>query len=259
MDSNLIYTLGKWCFNADTVLISAIISFSILGLCFFISHSYCSKKKEIINTDCNYFQAAFELSYDFIRVNVFNIFGRNHNWASALLFTALSWIVSFSLIDLIPHSTGNVVASLIGAPHFSFALLENHNICIALSLAVLINTLLISLSNRGLKGFLQYWTSRPFNTLAFPGNILFNFIEEVLQPCILGVRIFANAWAGVMLNTIIRSLPIYIYPIFQIVWSTFHFLIMMLQGFTFLKLCFIYLLNCTHKINNRIHKINNHD
>jgi F-type H+-transporting ATPase subunit a len=83
--------------------------------------------------------------------------------------------------------------------------------------------------------------TQPFGPWLFPLNIIFRFVEELVKPLSLALRLFGNMFAGELVFVLIALLPWWAQWFPGGIWSIFHILIISIQAFIFMMLTIVYL------------------
>ena len=83
--------------------------------------------------------------------------------------------------------------------------------------------------------------SSPFGPKLFPLNIIFRFMDEIVKPLSLSLRLFGNLFAGELIFVLIALLPWWIQWSVGSIWTIFHLLIIGIQAYIFMMLTIVYL------------------
>ena len=105
------------------------------------------------------------------------------------------------------------------------------NLCYALGVLVFVMTNAAGIKRKGLGRHLRDF----FSPL--------HFIEQVVRPLTLALRLFGNIFAGGIMIALLLSFPIYFFPasiIFTVVWKLFDMFIGVIQAFIFALLTVLY-------------------
>jgi F-type H+-transporting ATPase subunit a len=108
------------------------------------------------------------------------------------------------------------------------------NLTLALALIVIFGVHYRSIRTKGFVGYIKHYF-QPIPVL-FP----LNFIEELVKPFTLALRLFGNIFAGGLMLSIIGLIPIWVNWPVQIVWKLFDMAIGGIQAFIFALLTVIY-------------------
>src|SRR5690606_8525891 len=132
------------------------------------------------------------------------------------------------------------------------------NITMAMGFTVFALMIGFSIAKKGLIGFIKELTFHPFHPsfhgigiIFAPLLIIINFILEtialVAKPISLGLRLFGNMYAGVMVFVLCATtcgaawLSGVFGGVLQWPWAVFHLLIITLQAFVFMVLTIVYM------------------
>ncbi|MFM7965331.1 MAG: F0F1 ATP synthase subunit A [Betaproteobacteria bacterium] len=200
------------------------------------------------------FQAAIEILVDMVEEQSKSIVHGNRQFIAPLALTVFLWVVFMNTLDLLP----------VDLPHFIFAItgldsvIHHHRIVptadlngtLGMSLGMLILVLYYNLKIKGLGGFLHELFCAPFGAhpALWLANLGLNLIEFVAKTVSLAMRLFGNMYAGELLFCLIALLGgtatvfgFLGHVIFGSIWSIFHILIVLLQGFIFMMLTLVYI------------------
>ena len=108
------------------------------------------------------------------------------------------------------------------------------NLTLALALIVIFGVHYRSIRSKGFVGYIKHYF-QPIPVL-FP----LNFIEELVKPFTLALRLFGNIFAGGLMLAIIGLIPIWANWPLEIVWKLFDMAIGGIQAFIFALLTVIY-------------------
>jgi F-type H+-transporting ATPase subunit a len=113
------------------------------------------------------------------------------------------------------------------------------NLTLALALIVIFGVHYRSIRTKGFGGYIKHYF-QPIPVL-FP----LNFIEELVKPFTLALRLFGNIFAGGLMLSIIGLIPVWANWPLQIVWKVFDMAIGGIQAFIFALLTVIYFSQAT--------------
>jgi F-type H+-transporting ATPase subunit a len=124
------------------------------------------------------------------------------------------------------------------------------NLPLAMALYVFVLTNIAAVKNRGAGGYLAHYVKQPFSRWLFPVNLFMNFIEEIIKPLTLTLRLFGNLFAGGLMLSLLAALVIWkLGPLpiggllsvpFTVVWKLFDMAIGAIQAFIFALLTILY-------------------
>jgi F-type H+-transporting ATPase subunit a len=191
----------------------------------------------------------------------------------AVTIFALVFLMNF--MDMIPVDfLPWVWAKLYGAtghdPHHAYLRVvptADLNTTIGMSLGVFLLIHWFGISHKGIKLFVAEAFTAPFHAhgmvgkiLLAPANLLLRFIEEMVRPLSLSLRLFGNMYAGELIfiliavmtlgGTVDSAMTWAMAPVQLIagfVWTAFHILVITLQAFIFMMLTVVYLSMASEK------------
>ncbi len=124
------------------------------------------------------------------------------------------------------------------------------NLPAAMAVTVFVLTNAAAIRNRGLGGYAKHFLTQPFSPALFFVNFFMNFIEELVRPVTLTLRLFGNLFAGGLMLALLAALVdwrlgalsiggILSVP-FTFIWKLFDMGIGAIQAFIFALLTIIY-------------------
>lgn len=128
---------------------------------------------------------------------------------------------------------------LIPSQHYLPAPTADLNLTLALALIVIVGVHYRSIRLKGFGGYVKHYFQ------PMPALFLLNFIEELVKPFTLALRLFGNIFAGGLMLSIIGLIPVYLNWPLQIVWKAFDMAIGGIQAFIFSLLTVIYYAQAT--------------
>ena len=183
-------------------------------------------------------QAASELSYEFVRGMVRENIGEHGMYYFPLIFSLFFTVLMGNMIGLVPHM---------------FTFTSQIAVTGALAVMIFLMVIVIGIARHGVKFFSLFvpagvpWAMMP---LIVPLEVL----SFVVRPVTLSVRLFANMMAGHILLTVIAGFAVtflgmgalgvafgLVPTLFNVVLIAFEMLIAFLQAYVFAILCCIYL------------------
>jgi F-type H+-transporting ATPase subunit a len=123
---------------------------------------------------------------------------------------------------------------LIPSQHYLPAPTSDLNLTLALALIVIVGVHYRSIRLKGFGGYIKHYFQ------PMPALFLLNFIEELVKPFTLALRLFGNIFAGGLMLSIIGLIPVYLNWPLQIVWKLFDMAIGGIQAFIFALLVVLY-------------------
>jgi F-type H+-transporting ATPase subunit a len=227
---------GFWTLNIDTLLVSI-----ALGLLFFSFFYFIAQraKSGVPGTLQNF----IEMILEFIQKMVKDIFHGRSELIGPLALTIFVWVWLMNFMDLIPVDIISWLRNLFGLPDVPFRLVptDDTNVTFGLSLTVFVLTIFYNFKIKGLKDFGKEIFTTPFSIWLAPLNFIFHFIEEVVKPLSLSLRLYGNIFAGELIFFLIAMLPWWSQWTVGGLWSLFHVLVITIQAFIFMILTIIYL------------------
>ena len=136
--------------------------------------------------------------------------------------------------------------------HFEFlpAPTSDINLPLAMALYVFVMVELAAIKNRGGLGYLKHYVNQPFSPWLWPVNLFMNFVDEIIKPVTLTLRLFGNLLAGGLMLSLLAALVIWkLGPVplggllavpLTIVWKLFDMAIGAIQAFIFALLTILY-------------------
>lgn len=226
-----------WTLNLDTLIVSI-----VLGV-FFLSLMYLAARKASSDTPSK-FQNGVELICEWIDGAVADTYHHKRDFVTPLAITIFVWVLLMNFMDLIPVDlAGRLIVWFGGSPdaYFKIVPTADPNLTFALSLSVFILIIGYNLKAKGGFGLLKEILSAPFGIWAFPLNIAFRIIDEVVKPLSLSLRLYGNLFAGELIFILIALLPWWIQWTLGGLWAIFHILVIVIQAFVFMMLTVVYL------------------
>jgi ATP synthase subunit 6 len=84
------------------------------------------------------------------------------------------------------------------------------NLPLAMALFVIVLVHRAAIKNRGVRGYVKHYFTRPFpKKWLFPFNLFMNGVEELVKPVTLTLRLFGNLFAGGLMLSLLASLVIW--------------------------------------------------
>jgi len=124
------------------------------------------------------------------------------------------------------------------------------NLPLAMALYVIVLVHVAAVRNRGVKGYLAHYVTRPFPMWLFPVNLFMNLVDEIVKPITLTLRLFGNLLAGGLMLSLLAALVVWkLGPVpvggilatpLTIVWKLFDTGIGAIQAFIFALLTILY-------------------
>ena len=232
---------GFWTIHLDTFLTSMILGVVAFGGLYFVS-------RRVTTGVPGRLQAFVELLYDFVDNQVKDIFHGDRRFVVGLSLTVFVWVLLMNAMDFIPIDWFAGAMGLIGIPNWKPVPTSDLNTTLALSLSVIVLTMIFSVKVKGVGGYIHELFCTPFgsNPLLWPLNFLFQLIELISKPLSLGLRLYGNIYAGEIIFLLIGMLGAIgiggalMGGVLHAAWIIFHILIVPLQAFIFMMLTAVY-------------------
>lgn len=225
---------GFWTLNLDTFLVSFIV-----GMLFLVVFRYAAKNA-VIGVPGK-IQNFVEILVEFVDKTVKESFHGRSNLIAPLALTVFVWIFLMNFMDLLPVDLLPALFSLFGWEHFRSVPTADPNATFGMSISVFFLILFYNFKIKGGRGLGKEVLTAPFGPYLFPLNIMFRFLEELVRPISLSLRLFGNLFAGELIFILVALLPWWIQWTIGGVWAIFHILIILIQAFIFMMLTIVYL------------------
>jgi F-type H+-transporting ATPase subunit a len=224
---------GFWTINLDTLLVSLVTGLIIIGL----MHMVARKATAGVPGKMQNF---IEIIIGFVQKSVSDTFHGQSKIIAPLALTIFVWVFIMNVMDLLPIDLLPRVLEYVGFTHFKSVPTADPNMTFAMSLSVFA---LILFYNFKIKGWhlAKEVLTKPFGAWLFPLNVVFRFVEELVKPLSLALRLFGNMFAGELVFVLIALLPWWAQWLPGGIWSIFHILIISIQAFIFMMLTIVYL------------------
>jgi F-type H+-transporting ATPase subunit a len=204
--------------NSDTVLTTLIAGAIVVGLGLYMrvrAQSGVPSKLQLI----------FELIVDNVNKQVDESMGIEvAPFVVPLAVTLFIFILLCNWIGLIPS----------GHPEKLPAPTADINLTLAMAFAVIIPLHIVSVRRRGLRAYIKHYF-QPY-PIMFP----INFIEELVKPFTLALRLFGNLISGAIMVALLALLPAYILWFPQGIWKLIDAAVGVIQAFIFALLTILY-------------------
>jgi F-type H+-transporting ATPase subunit a len=109
------------------------------------------------------------------------------------------------------------------------------NLTYALALLVIGTMHVVGIRKKGLRGYYGHLFRKPYVLIPL------NFVEEIMKPVTLALRLFGNIFAGTIMVALIAALPWEVLWAPDIIWKLFDMFIGLIQAFIFSLLTVLYL------------------
>lgn len=226
---------GFWTLNIDTIGISLFIGILFLTIFRYIAKHIVADKAP------GKLQSFVEIILEFVDRTVKESFHGKNALIAPLALTIFVWIFLMNVMDLLPVDFLPTVFHFFGLPYFRSVPTADPNATFGMSIAVFLLIIYYNFKIKGVGGLGKEILTQPFGPYLFPLNVGFRFIEEVVRPISLSLRLFGNLFAGELIFILVALLPWWIQWTIGGVWAIFHILIIAIQAFIFMMLTIIYL------------------
>ena len=231
------FTLGDggfWTINLDTM----VISFTI-GLLFFALFRFVAVR--MTSGVPGKLQNFIEMVLEFVDKTVKESFHGTNDLIAPLALTIFVWILLMNIMDLFPVDMLPTILSFFGVHNFRSVPTADPNATFGMSIAVFALVVYYNFKIKGAGLVIKETCTKPFGIYAMPINIIFRFIEELVRPVSLSLRLFGNLFAGELIFILIALLPWELQWIPGGLWAVLHILIILVQAFVFMMLTIVYL------------------
>lgn len=220
--------------NLDTMIMSW-----LMGLIFLVI--FRSVARKVTTGVPGKIQNLVEIVVEFVDKTVKESFHARNPLIAPLALTIFIWIFLMNIIDLLPVDIFPRLASAFGLPYFRPIATADPNTTFGMSIAVFCLIVYYNFKVKGGLGLGKEILTVPFGKYFFPINISFRFLEEIVKPFSLALRLFGNLFAGELIFILVALLPWYIQWTVGGLWAIFHILIIVIQAFIFMMLTIVYL------------------
>ena len=224
---------GFWSLNVDSFVVGILLGALGVGFIWWVVRGATSGVP-------NRRQALVELLIDFVDEQAKGIFhhGDRHRFVAPLALTVFVWVVLMNAMDFLPADWVGLVTHHVSEHGFRYVPTADVNTTFALSISVLILTLVFAISVKGFGGWLHELFCAPFgkHPLLWPANFLFQMVEYVSKTLSHSLRLFGNMYAGEILFLLLwmwaaTGLAGSIFgALLGVGWAIFHILIVVLQA-----------------------------
>lgn len=224
---------GFWVLNLDTLIVSIVIGFTIIGIFRWVAIRASSDIPGKL-------QNFIEMILGFVQKSVTETYHGKSLLIAPMALVIFLWVFLMNAMDLLPVDLLPRLLGLADVDHFKNLPTADPNATFAMSLSVFF---LIIFYNIKVKGFhlTKEILTQPFGPYLFPLNIIFRCIEEGVKPLSLALRLFGNMFAGELVFILIALLPWWSQWLPGSIWAIFHILVISIQAFIFMMLTIVYL------------------
>jgi F-type H+-transporting ATPase subunit a len=213
---------GFWTLNVDSIIVGILLGVLGVGFIWWVVRGATSGVPSRR-------QAAVEWLIDFVDDQAKGIFhhGDRHRFVAPLALTVFVWVVLMNAMDFLPADWVGLVTHHVSEHGFRYVPTADVNTTFALSISVLILTVVFAISVKGLGGWLHELFCAPFGSHS--------------------LRLFGNMYAGEILFLLLwmwaaTGLAGSIFgALLGVGWAIFHILIVLLQAYIFMMLTVVYI------------------
>jgi len=210
-------------FNLDTIWATVIAGGIVLLLGFLVRRSVMKETADHVPTKL---QMVWEGVVSQVNEQVEENLGRLQPFVVPLAIALFFFILIANWLELIPSQPGSI--ELLPAPT------SDTNLTYAMAITVMVGVWVYGIREQGAKAYFAHFF-QPFPALA-----PLNFIEELVKPVTLALRLFGNIFAGGIMLALIGLLPFWGLIPGNILWKLFDMFIGGIQAFIFGLLTIIY-------------------
>jgi F-type H+-transporting ATPase subunit a len=235
---------GFWAINVDSLVVGLLLGALGVGFIWWVVRGATSGVP-------GRRQALVELLIDFVDEQAKGIFqhGDRHRFVAPLALTVFVWVVLMNAMDFLPADWVGLITHHVSEHGFRYVPTADVNTTFALSISVLILTLVFAISVKGLGGWLHELFCAPFGShpLLWPANFLFQIVEYVSKTLSHSLRLFGNMYAGEILFLLLwmwaaTGIAGSVFgALLGVGWAIFHILIVVLQAYIFMMLTVVYI------------------
>jgi F-type H+-transporting ATPase subunit a len=244
---------GFWTIHLDTFWVALVLGFVLVGLVGLVARSASVDRP-------GRFQLFIEMIVEMVDKSVKEIFHGKSTLVAPLALTVFMWVTLMNAMDFIPVDLPGKVMAMFGVHYFKVLPTADINMTLAMSLSVIIISVLLGLQAKGVVGFVKEFFTSPFHAenpiaviILLPINALMQCIEYGSRILSMALRLAGNMFAGELLFMLIAlmgaawtgangaSLALAAgHLLAGSVWAIFHILIVVLQAYIFMMLTIVY-------------------
>lgn len=201
--------------HADTVATTALSGLIVIALGLWVRSKMTSGVPSKI-------QVFWEAIVDAITRQVEASLGRVNRTVVSLAIALFVFILVANWLEIIPSN------------HLLVPPTADVNLTYALALLVIVGVHVHSIRQRGLKGYVKHYFE--------PYPILFpiEFLQELIKPFTLALRLFGNIFSSGIMLTLIALLPVWVMWGPNAIWKLFAMFVGVIQAFIFALLAILY-------------------
>jgi F-type H+-transporting ATPase subunit a len=239
---------GFWSLNVDSLVVSILLGLAGMGFIGWVVRGATSGvpgKR----------QAFVELLIDFVDAQVKGIFqhGDRNRFIAPLALTVFVWVLLMNAMDFLPADLVGLATHHLSEHGFKYVPTADVNTTFALSISVLVLTIVFAIAVKGVGGWLHELFFAPFGShpLLIPANFLFQMVEYISKTLSHSLRLFGNMYAGEILFLLLWLWAANSFQgdygvgwlasvVLGLGWAIFHILIVVLQAYIFMMLTIVY-------------------
>ena len=233
---------GKfWSFHLDTFWVALFLGFVFVAVFGLVARRASVDKP-------SRFQLFIELIIELVDGHVKEIFHGKSTLVAPLALTIFVWVVLMNSMDFLPVDLLPLIGHhVFGLEHLRVVPTADINQTLAMSLSVIILSIILGISAKGPIGFTKEFFTTPFHAenpimaiILVPVNGAMQCVEYGSRGLSLALRLMGNMFAGELVFMLIALLPIGGQIIPGAAWAIFHILIVLLQAYIFMMLTIVY-------------------
>jgi F-type H+-transporting ATPase subunit a len=206
---------GSLVFNSDTITATLISAAVVLILGFIV-------RAKVSTENPGKLQLTFEALAEWVNTTVEANLGKLNPFVVPLAFALFIFILVANLVHFLPTEHKLVAAT------------ADTNLTYAMAFFVIGGVHVFAIKTHGVKEYLLGYT-RPNILLG-----ILTFIEELVKPFTLALRLFGNIFAGGIMVALLGQLPFWAQVLPQTAWQLFDMAIGVIQAFIFSLLTILY-------------------
>lgn len=210
-------------FNLDTIWTTGVAGGIVLLMGFIVRRGLTRRTDDHVPTKL---QMLWEGVVKEVNTQVADNLGRLNPFVVPLAIALFFFILIANWLELIPSQPASI--ELLPAPT------ADTNLTYAMAIMAMVGVWVYGIRKNGAKAYFAHFF-KPFPVLA-----PLNFIEELVKPVTLALRLFGNIFAGGIMLALIGLLPFWAIVPGNILWKLFDMFIGGIQAFIFGLLVIIY-------------------